>query len=847
MIKKLELNKCKPISILKDIYKYLFEMNIKVFEKKYKLDIDFKDFIDKEYTQDGIIVYSNKTAYTIINKIIIIKICEDKGIISSNKNIDYRTKLWTDIIINYPLEDILKLKFNGNIFIDSTDKLDLASELANIIKKIINEIDHINLTEGNILGDIYEEFMDENIRKNLGQFYTPDFIVEYILDNTIEKEDIVKNPFVKILDPTCGSGNFLVMAYDILKKKFEDNLNTLSIKYEKEEYIIKKKNKSIKVNGKEYWKKENIHYHILKNCIYGADIDKFGVQLTIVNLLLKDTNNFTDEINIINCDSLVKWENQIDKEINYKFWSNRYDYIIGNPPYVGHKQMNMDYKKWLLKEYKDVFKDKSDLSYCFFKRIVDVLKEDGTASIITTRYFMESPTGKNLRRYLKNNSKIIEVMDFYGYEIFKGVGVASAIFTFENNKFIDNDIKVYKLKNKSILNQETNIRNMLSNDIFEGFILNQGHLKDDRWILISDKKYNIYKNIEQNCNLRLNDIVTSFQGIITGCDKAFVLKSEDIVKNSIESDLLKKWIKNKNINKYFVNETDLMIIYSNLINNKEEYKNSLKHISKFKNKLENRRECKNGIRNWYELQWGREANLFQKPKIIYPYKSESNKFAIDNGEYFYSADIYSFFIKNEFSEIFSLEYLVAILNSKIYEFYFKIFAKKMGERIYDYYPNSVMDMKILKDSNYKTIEDKGKKILKLCEDIKKVQNENILNKDDILISFYKKKSHITHIKYKIHTLENEINDLLVESFKLTSDDMDLIRNELNIMKLEQLEKKLNKDEFLNIHIKSNKSIEYISKLYKCEEILVEMLREKYANEYGKDEPWQFYNLLDLKK
>lgn len=847
MIKKLEFNKEKLISILKDIHKELFEINFKIFEEKYKLDINFKNFIDKEYTQNGIQLYSNKSAYTIINKIIVIKICEDKGIIISTRDIDCRLKLWIDIIINYPLEDILKLKFFGNDCIKNMQDQYCFEEFKDIMKRIIDKMDMMDLTKGNILGDIYEEFMDENTRKNLGQFYTPSFIIEYILNNTIEKEDIIKNPFVKVLDPSCGSGNFLVMAYDMLKKKFEDNLNILATKYEKEEYIVKRESKFIKISGKDYWKKENVHYHILKHCIYGADIDKFGVQLTIVNLLLKDINNFTDEINIINCDSLAKWENSIDNELNYKFWSNKYDYVIGNPPYVGHKQMSIEYKKWLLKEYSDVFKDKSDLSYCFFKRIIEVLKEGGKSSIITTRYFMESPTGKNLRNYLKNNSDIIEIIDFYGHEIFKGVGIASAIFTFENNKSTHSKIKVYKLKNSNILKQNSNISYMLNIDTFERFELNQNKLKDERWILISDEKFNLYKKIEGNSSFRLNDIAESFQGIISGCDKAFVLKKEDISKNNIELDILKNWIKNKNINKYFADDTNLMIIYSNLINDEELYKNSLKYINRYRSKLENRRECRNGIRKWYELQWGREANIFQKSKIIYPYKSECNKFAIDNGKYFYSADIYSFFIRDEFKEIFSLEYLVAILNSKIYEFYFKMFAKKMGEKIYDYYPNSIMDMRILKDYNYKNIEDKGKVILQLCEELKEIQNKSILNEDNILISYYKKKSNIVNIKYKIYLLESEINNLLNESFKLTLDDINLIRNELNIMDLEDIEKKLNKDEFLNIHIKSNKSIEYISKLYKCEEIIIEILREKYANEYGKDEPWQFYNLSELNK
>ena len=78
-----------------------------------------------------------------------------------------------------------------------------------------------------ILGDVYEKFMDRETRKAIGQFYTPDFVIEYILNNTVAEADVIENPFVSVLDPACGSGHFLIMAYDILRKKFEESIDKL--------------------------------------------------------------------------------------------------------------------------------------------------------------------------------------------------------------------------------------------------------------------------------------------------------------------------------------------------------------------------------------------------------------------------------------------------------------------------------------------------------------------------------------------------------------------------------------------------------------------------------------------
>lgn len=597
------------------------------------------------------------------------------------------------------------------------------------INDIYNKINKLEIrlsNNDNILGSIHEKQMQIYNKKSCGVYYTPKFIVDYILEKTIKNEDILKNPCIKILDISCGCGNFLLEVYDILYKKFEDNIEILRENYKDKTYKIKLMGNEINLIGYNYWIKENIHYHILKHCIYGADTDKNAVNILIASFILKNPYVYTEDINIVCCDSLIKHE---DKESKYKeFWSNKFDYIVGNPPYIGHKKLDISYKKWLSEEYTEVYKDKSDIYYCFYKRILDVLKEKGISSIITPRYFIESPSGKHLRNYLKENSTIKEIVDFYGCDIFKNIGIASSIITFEKSTPNDNNISIYKLKGEIVDLTNNNLNNLLKENVFEHFTLNQ-RLLDDRWLLIPKYKLNIYKNIIKNTNYKLSDICESFQGIITGCDKAFVLSYDEVYKYNIEENLLKKWIKNKNIEKYFINESKYNLIYSDDIDNENKYSSSINYINNYKSKLLNRRECKSGTRNWYQLQWGRSKEEFEKEKIMFPYKSSFNKFAIDKENRYCSADVYSFYIKDEYKEQFSHEYIIGILNSKVYDYYFKLFAKKMSKYIYDYYPNTVMELKIFKNEDYNTIDLLSKEIIKLSsknilcdEDIKNIQN-----------------------------------------------------------------------------------------------------------------------------
>ncbi|MCC0680496.1 N-6 DNA methylase [Clostridioides sp. ES-S-0005-03] len=562
-----------------------------------------------------------------------------------------------------------------------------------------------------LLSKEYENSLDVDTKKAGGIYYTPKIIVDYIVKKTLRNHDIIKNPYPRILDISCGCGNFLLEVYDILYDLFEKNIYELKNKYDEN-----------------YWQIDNIHNHILNYCIYGADIDENAINILKDSLKnKKTTNDLKDEgikINLFCCDSLKK------------NWRYKFDYIVGNPPYIGHKKLEKKYKKFLLEKYSEVYKDKADLYFCFYKKIIDILKCGGTGSVITPRYFLESLSGKDLRDYIKSNVNIKEIVDFLGANIFKNIGVSSCILTFNKKKLNDTPIDIFRIKNEDVsINKFETLEELLNSSKFEYFNINQNLLSDE-WIIVNKDNESFYNKIQEKGKYSLEDIAVSFQGIITGCDKAFILSEGDLKLNFVDEKLLKDWIKSKNINKYVVEKSKYKLIYSNDIDDEVKNKKILDEIiGVYKTKLENRRECKSGIRKWYELQWGREKLFFERKKIMYPYKSKENRFAIDYDNNFSSADVYSFFIKDEYLDKFSYEYLVGILNSSVYDKYFKITAKKMSKNIYDYYPNKVMKIRIFRDNNYEAIEDLSKQIISILlnETIDKDRVEKLQIKIDKLV------------------------------------------------------------------------------------------------------------------
>lgn len=498
--------------------------------------------------------------------------------------------------------------------------------------------------------------------KTRGVVYTPEEIADYIVTETLRDDEILKNPFVKIVDPSCGGGSLIISTYKYLKKLFLNNNEVL------EKFNIK-----------------NIDEHIITNNLYGYDIDDIAIKSLIIDLFT--ISGFINRENF--------------KAVDYLFSEEKkFDYILGNPPYVGIKSIDKEYSKKLKEAYKNVYIDKGDLSYCFFHKGIESLNTNGRLTFITSRYFLESPSGEELRKTLKEFCKIYKVIDYYGVRPFKGVGVDPVIIFLENSKERIYEIDVFKPK--KISKNTSFIKNLYDEDKVKNFKVSSLWLNDKSWILRSEEEMNIINKIENKSFCSLGNICSSYQGIITGCDKSFVVTDSEIEEYSIEKELIHPWIKSSDINKYLLKETKKYIIYGDDIDDIEKYKGAISFIEKNKDKLLNRRETKKGMRQWYHLQWGRNKSIFESKKIVLPYKSSSNRFALDKGSFF-SADVYALILNTD--RPFSYDYLLKVLNSDVYEFYFKSFGKKLGENLYEYYPNNLMKLCIPTEFDINKEED----------------------------------------------------------------------------------------------------------------------------------------------
>jgi adenine-specific DNA-methyltransferase len=518
---------------------------------------------------------------------------------------------------------LLEYKF---FYFDNLSYLDL--EIDKLIEKNKNQF--LESTPG----DIYENITTNNLKKSLGQVYTPKNTIMTMIE-MYDFSSTTRDSDNKIIDISCGSGYFLIPIIE---------------KYVSKGFSVK---------------------NIVKNLVYGVDKDEFSVFLTKLSILLKYPELENKDLNIFQGDILFDSINPID---NYKF-----DLIIGNPPYIGHKNLSKNYKEKLYKNY-NTYTNKSDISFCFFEKGYRMLKENGKIIFITSRYFMEGQNSFEIRKFLKNNYKIERIVDYNGSNLFKGVNISPLIIKLSKEKSLGNFNYSY-----------------LYNKKFHQVDFNQRNLKSDKWIIRPQNQLKLLRKLYSETQFRIKDFIEFKQGIITGLDKAFVVTDDTIKEYSFEKDLLKSWIKNSNIYKdHIINVNNYKLIYSKDIDINL-YPKTKKYLTQFKSRLEKRRECKKGIIKWYELQWPRKREIFEKEKIIFPYKAKEPTFFNDKNNFFCSADVYIGLCKDKDIKY---ENLVKYLNSKIFKFICSIELKKVGKDLYEFYPYALENLPIINKTSF---------------------------------------------------------------------------------------------------------------------------------------------------
>ena len=346
-----------------------------------------------------------------------------------------------------------------------------------------------------------------------------------------------------------------------------------------------------------------------------------------------------------------------------------FDIVIGNPPYGAELA---DEQKNILKKNYDYLVERIRNSYLYFMGIADKLSPHGVISYIIPNEFLFQIYMSKARSYFLSNTRILKVLNL-GESAFDAI-VPTCIIVLDHKPTSDYEMQLVDYRNINILTYSL-FANIPFIKVSNKVILD---------IPFGTFSFDIKRNELLNKLLKFKThfadfCINIFNGISTSCNDVYILSLEQIKSHNIENDFVRPTIKGEHIRKYYIpNIPPLYIIYVNSNFEIHKVPNTAAYLENNKALLIKKCvEKRNGNRDWFELFRSRDENELKiHPKIILRQTGDSIIAAIDNIGYYSIDSTNVIILKPQYYNI--INYLLAILNSKLINFYYQEISQENG-------------------------------------------------------------------------------------------------------------------------------------------------------------------------
>lgn len=563
-------------------------------------------------------------------------------------------------------------------------------------------------------------------RKTQGVFYTPAFITQYIVEVALGsylkkqeqeirdrlqleqispratkkrqqaeiqfwetyRDEVLKQ--TRVIDPACGSGAFLIAAFEYLLREYErvnQALASLEIGGKQDAEIVGQRSLF------------DLNRTILNQNLYGVDLSPESVEITKLSLWLKTAEKgktLTDlDGNIKVGNSLVDDPEVAERAFNWQaefpevFADGGFDVAIGNPPYV-RQELLSPIKPYLQKKYQS-YDGVADLYAYFYEQGINILKPGGLLSYIVTNKWLRAGYGEPLRRFFVENSVFEEIVDFGHAPIFEDADTFPCIVGLR--KRLDPQVSGEKYVQVCPVPREKLADINLTQYVQqESYPVAWSRFSGDAWSLERPEVEALMEKI-QRVGIPLKEFagVKPYRGILTGFNEAFLI--DETTKNRLvkadpkSAEVIKPFLRGRDIKRWSPDWQNLWIIllkssgdytwpWSQAENKAEEVFNQTfpsvyQHLKPLESKLRKRQDKG---RYWWELRSCAYYDSFEQPKIIY---QEINTFPA------YAIDTQGYFANNKVFLIAKYElYLSGCLNSPLgWWIAHQIFPKMIGDAV----------------------------------------------------------------------------------------------------------------------------------------------------------------------
>ena len=758
----------------------------------------------------GIDIYLlNEIVQRYIDRIVFLRIVEDREIEGS----EILLKACTDwyggkqYSLKEKLEDIfdnLNKKYNGMLFkrhsgIDCVEFEDIT--IYNFIMSLYvpNSPYNFAIIDIDILGKIFEQYLghtllvrnDEIIleikdeeKKNTGVYYTRQEIVDEVIRDSVLPEingiDTIEGLMkYRLIDISCGSGSFIIEAYRIIVKRYEEIITHMINKGEdvSRDYYF--------VDGDCIHLTMSFKKEIAINNIYGVDIDPQAIEITKMSIyiLLLELNYKDDSIrpilpsleeNFKVGNSIVSndYYNDNDFDINEDKLINPFDYesefeeifenggfdcIVGNPPYVKIQTLNKEYPSGVLKYINDNYEQSArgnfDMCIVFVERAMRLIKPNGRIGMILLSNFFTSDYGEGIRESLSSHEFVTKIIDFGDIQVFDNSQVYTCLLHLQkkqNIRFLYSKVYDYALWIKE---PDTNMINLESSI-----------LTNKPWYF-SDEIYEYFeKKVFTKCQKlkRISDIYGGVQPttneiylltLIREDNKyAYCKKRGTDQEIKLEKASLKNIVKgSKDIKMYSHSSTRRLIFPYDIIDEKaviisekdycKRYPETYKYLMDNKDEIQSKHKDKSNKKPWYRYEYVKNHNKFEQPKILIPGMVHGSRFSYDDTASMYitcggpSAGGGRALSLLKESDSYTYESLLAILNSSLISYLIVRNGipkssgwQGIGKAFIEEIPIPIINKDSEKEKILNEIDKKAKELIKLYD--YNIMSENELKRKE---------------------------------------------------------------------------------------------------------------------
>jgi type I restriction-modification system DNA methylase subunit/predicted type IV restriction endonuclease len=686
-----------------------------------------------------------------IDRIIFLRMCEDRGIEGYGRLLGLTggPHIYERLGELYREADE---RYNSDLFDFQADTLTRSLSIDDkTLKPILSGLYYpdspyeFSVLPAEILGQVYEQFLGKVIRltpghrakveekpevkKAGGVYYTPSYIVDYIVEQTVGRLIEGKTPKhisrLRFLDPACGSGSFLLGAYqrllDYHRQWYEE--------HDPEKEARSKRPAIRQGRGGEWRLTTGEKKRILLNNVYGVDIDRQAVEVTKLSLLLKVLEGENQETlgqqlrlwreralpdlgeNVKCGNSLIgpdyfqgqlipdeeemrrvnpfDWEKEFPKTMK----AGGFDAVIGNPPYVRIQTMK-DWAPTEVEFYKDEYVSASrgnyDIYVVFVERALQLLNEKGRMGYILPHKFFQSQYGESLRTLIAEGKHLGEIVHFGAEQVFAGATTYTCLLFLDKGgnpsfRYLKaHDLAAWRANRQTV----------------EGEI-SAGKAGSEQWNFVVGPGVSVLERIEA-IPLKLGDIAELFVGLQTDADSVYIL--EEIARegpvvtcrseatglnHQFENDHLKHLLKGSvNIRRYRLSGLTKRLIFpyetrqgqSALLSAteyQERYPMTWEYLVANYERLSARGKGKLSKSDWYGYVYRKNHTRFAQPKLLVPSIATGSCFAADLlGDFYFvgsgggGGGGYGISIKAGFH--ISYLYLLGILNSQLLSYYLRL-------------------------------------------------------------------------------------------------------------------------------------------------------------------------------